>query len=357
MSKENSKKTFGVREIARRANVAIATVDRVIHNRPGVSQKTKDKIRKIIEEVNYQPNLLARTLASQRDLHFAILIPHTSDETDYWKAPLEGIEKAEAELKPFGITVDYYFFDQNDIETFIKQARLLLQKKVDGLLLAPFFIEESINMLNNCKKKNIPFVFINSDIPDQGSLCYIGPDLFQSGYLAGHLMKYWVKEGSKILITNVSKEIKNYHSNRLLRKENGFRSYFERHGMKNPIIKIDITKTDNRNIEKQIAATFESHPDIKAIFVTNSRVASVAQYLEKAGINKMFMVGYDYLDDNIEFVQKGYIDYLICHKPAEQGYKGIMTLFQNIVLNSKTEHQYFMPIDIVCKGNFAFYRN
>jgi len=357
MSKENGKRTQGVREIAKRANVAIATVDRVIHNRPGVSQKTKDRIMKIIHEINYQPNLLARTLASRRDLHFAILIPHVSDESDYWQAPLLGIEKAEVELKPFGITIDKYFFDQNDIRSFISQAKLVLRKKVNGLVLAPFFIEESINLISSCKKKDIPFVFINSDIPDQESLCYIGPDLFQSGYLAGHLMKYWVKDAGKVLITNVSKEIKNYHYNRLLRKENGFRAYFERNDLRNEIIKIDITKTDNRSIENAVETCFNSNPDISAVFVTNSRIASVAQYLEKSGMKKVFMVGYDYLDDNLEYLKKGYIDFLICHKPQVQGYKSIMTLYQNIVLGSNTNHEFFMPIDIVCRSNYGLYRN
>jgi LacI family transcriptional regulator len=355
--KKSKSETFGVREIARRANVAIATVDRVIHNRPGVSLKTKDRITKILQEINYQPNLLARTLASRRDLHFAILIPHVSEESDYWQAPLVGIEKAENELKPFGISVDKYFFDQNNKESFVKQSKLLLSKKVDGILLAPFFIEDSINLIDSSKKKNIPFVFINSDIPNQESLCYIGPDLFQSGYLGGHLMKYAVREESKILIINVSKEIKNYHYNRLLRKENGFRSYFEKNGMRNTIIKIDIRKTDNRSIEKAVATAFTTHPDIKAIFVTNSRVASVAQYLEQSGKSEIFMVGYDYLDDNIEFLKKGYINFLICHKPQEQGYKGILNLYQSIVHNAKIENDYFMPIDIVSKENFTLYRN
>jgi LacI family transcriptional regulator len=58
----------GVKEIARRANVSIATVDRVLHNRKGVSKQTKEKILSIIEELNYEPNLLAQRLASRKIL-------------------------------------------------------------------------------------------------------------------------------------------------------------------------------------------------------------------------------------------------------------------------------------------------
>jgi len=64
MNKGNKKEVSGVKEIARRAKVSIGTVDRVLHNREGVSEKTKTKINKIIQELDYQPNILARRLAS-----------------------------------------------------------------------------------------------------------------------------------------------------------------------------------------------------------------------------------------------------------------------------------------------------
>src|SRR5690606_17462922 len=66
MRKKNNGELSGVKEIARRAQVSIATVDRVLHNRPGVSVKTKAKIEAIIKEIDYKPNLLARRLASRK---------------------------------------------------------------------------------------------------------------------------------------------------------------------------------------------------------------------------------------------------------------------------------------------------
>ena len=69
------------------------------------------------------------------------------------------------------------------------------------------------------------------------------------------------------------------------------------------------------------------------------------------------MVGYDYLDDNIAFLKKGLINFLICHKPIEQGHKGIVHLYQSIVHNTHVQKDYFMPIDIVSKGNFNLYSN
>ena len=226
MKKIIDKELVGVKEIAKRANVSIATVDRVIHNRTGVSEKTKDKIQAIIKELDYQPNLLARSLATRKVFHFAILIPAVSEETTYWVAPLNGIIEAEAEVKRYGVSVDKYFFDQNDKASFVSQAKAILKKGVDGVLLAPMFIEEATNFTKSCEEAKIPYVFINSDIPNQKSLCYIGPNLFHSGYLGAHLMNYVLKKNdAKILLVNISKEIDNHHH--LLRKEEGFRAYFK----------------------------------------------------------------------------------------------------------------------------------
>jgi LacI family transcriptional regulator len=179
MEKQNE--LTGVKEIARRANVSLATVDRVIHNRGGVSKKTKEKIELIIKELNYQPNILARRLASPKKIRLATLIPHVSEETNFWESPYQGILMAESEIHQYGVEIEKYFFDLNDKETFIKQAEIILQQQFDGILIAPLFIKESIRFITELQERNIPFVFINSDIPDYNSLSYFGPDLYHSG--------------------------------------------------------------------------------------------------------------------------------------------------------------------------------
>lgn len=353
MKANQQESNAGVKEIARRAKVSIATVDRVIHNRSGVSPKTKIKIERIIQELNYQPNILARRLASRKILNFAILIPAVSAETDFWEAPLAGIRQAEEEIRQFGIRVDPYFFDLNSKATFVKQAKLILKSKVDGILLAPSFIEESISFTNSLKEKNIPYVFINSDIPNQESLCYIGPDLFHSGYLSAHLMRYCIQPKDKILIVNVSREIENHHH--LLRKEEGFRAYFANNEKK--ILKIDIRQTNDRSVEKKVAEALAEHGTVKAIFVTNSRVSNVAHHLETTGKKDILLVGYDFLKENIAYLKKGVIDFLICQKPQEQGYRGVMALYQHTVHAAPVEKVSFMPIDIITKENYVFYKN
>ena len=309
-----------------------------------------------MKDLDYQPNILARRLASKKVLRFASLIPAVSTETEFWAAPIKGIEMAEAEIKQFGIVIDKYFYDQNDKQSFVKQSKNILKTEVDGILVAPIFIEESLAFSKSCNLKKIPQVFINSDIPNESRLSYIGPDLFQSGHLSAHMVNYLVRKGDKILIVNISKEIDSYHH--LSRKEEGFIAYFKDHEKKVRIIKTDITPdTDYLSVSKQLTEVLSNHTDVRAIFVTNSRVFSVAQFLEKTNQEDIFLVGYDFLPQSIEHLKRGTIDFLICQKPQEQAYKGVMALYQNVVLNADIEATQFMPIDIITKENYTSYRN
>jgi LacI family transcriptional regulator len=351
---EKTSTYFGVKEIARRANVSIATVDRVIHNRTGVSEKTRKKINEIIKELDYQPNILASRLASKNIIILAMLIPRVSEETDFWDAPLRGIQRAETEIKQYGIQIIPYFFDLSDKDSFVKQSKLILDKGVNGVLLSPSFIEQSTRFTQECQKRKIPYVFIDSNVPEQHSLSYIGPHLFKSGYVGAKLLTYRLKSNNKVLVVNISKEIENYN---YLQIEEGFRTYFKDNQMDNEIIRIDMKETDYLSVARHMTYVFHMHKDIAAIFVTNSRVFSVASFLQNSHRKNISLIGYDFIKENLQHLNSDVIDFLICHKPEEQAYRGVMALYQTLVMGSSVEKIQYMPIDIITKENYEFYQN
>jgi LacI family transcriptional regulator len=352
--KKKNVELTGVKEIARRANVSIATVDRVLHNRPGVSKATKEKIDKIIIELDYQPNLLAQRLASRKVIRIATLIPQISEETSYWEAPLKGIEQANAEVNQSGIIIEKFFYDQNFAQSFTEQTKVILKSEPDGILLAPSFVEESVTFTNACKAAKIPYALINSDLPNQESLTYIGPNLYDSGYLGAQLVSYLINNSAKVLIVNVSREIDDRHH--LAKKEEGFRTYFKDNGISNEILKVDIKQTDYASIEDTLAKQFNQHSDIRVVFVSNSRVSRVARYIETSK-KDVILIGFDFLAENVKYVNDGTIDFLICQKPKEQAYRGVMSLYRHLAFSLPVDKVHFMPIDIVTKVNCPYYQN
>lgn len=344
----------GVKEIARRANVSIGTVDRVIHNRKGVSDETRKKINQIIEEINYRPNTMASLLASKKVVNIAALIPKVSSETDYWAYPLKGIEQAWQEVRQFGIHIQYFFYDLDSRDSFNQAADELLHGHPQGILLAPSFIEESTAMVKRINELNIPLVFINSDIPKQPSLTYIGPELYQSGRLAAQLINLSIADADEIMIINISTDLENDHH--LIRKEQGFRAYFTDSNLANPITTLNICETSIASVEKSVLAALQKNPDVKAFFVTNSRVNIVAKILKKHH-KKHLLVGYDFLKNNINYLIDGQISFLICQRPKEQGYLAIMALYKYLFNIAEPAKAIYMPIDIITKENCQFYNS
>ncbi len=156
-------------------------------------------------------------------------------------------------------------------------------------------------------------------------------------------------------MVNIAREIDIQHH--VMRKEEGFRSYFRDQKIKTEIVEANIHQTDFKAVEKRLTEVFEQHPDITAVFVTNSRVFSVARFLQKKELNHILLIGYDYIEENIQFLKSGRINFLICQKPEEQGYRGVMALYHHLILKIPIASIDYMPIDIITKENYEFYKN
>lgn len=62
-----------IKDIALKAGVSVGTVDRVLHKRPNVSEKVREKVEKVLKEQNYEPNMYASALAYNKSYHFVCL--------------------------------------------------------------------------------------------------------------------------------------------------------------------------------------------------------------------------------------------------------------------------------------------
>src|ERR1700743_2661813 len=114
-------KNVRIKDIAAKAKVSTGTVDRVLHDRGKVSEKIKEKVLKVINDLNYEPNLAARALVSTRTYVIAVLIPDYQIDS-YWEAPRNGIEKAQRDLKQYRVVVRQFVFNPYDVNSFIKKS-------------------------------------------------------------------------------------------------------------------------------------------------------------------------------------------------------------------------------------------
>lgn len=345
-----------IKDIAQKANVSIGTVDRVIHNRGEVSNATRDRILRIIDEMEYQPNLMASTLASKKTFSFALLIPEPISPESYWNKPMVGVRRAFQEIQQYGININIHLFKQSDANTFNTEAGKIIESNPEGVVLAPFFSRESKEFIAELKKRAIPYVFIDSNIKDSDKLSYIGQDSFQSGTLAAKLLDFSVPENSSIMVLHFAKERDNM--NHLLQREKGFYEYFKTNSIakKKKLITLEISDPTDVACQNQISDQLKSNPEIRGIFVTNSQVYYVARLIEETNISGIRVIGHDLINENIDFLKKGIVDFLICQRPEEQGYKAIITLFEHLVLKKEVNNENYTSIDIITKENLDYYK-
>jgi LacI family transcriptional regulator len=343
-----------IKDIAERAGVSKGTVDRVLHNRGRVADDVRERILGIIKELNYEPNFIAQSLKSQRTYHLVSLMPDSSAD-DYWNAPKAGLEKAERELRQFGISVHQYVFDPHDEQSFIRTAREATSEKPDGVLIAPVFYKEVLPFFREWDELNIPYVLFNTQIMNANSLCYIGQDSYQSGYLAAKILSFGLPASSSVLIVHINEDIAN--SAHLITKEEGFKDYFSRKELAGrfKVVRKEINFKESEALNDQLFAVFQREPALAGIYVTTSKAFEIASFLIKNNLSHIKLIGYDLLLQNLHYLNEEVIQFLINQNPLGQGYWGIHQLANYLVFKKAVPQIKFLPLDIITKENLEYY--
>lgn len=339
-----------IKEIAEKANVSSGTVDRVLHNRGEVSEKTREKILAIVRDGNYEPNIFARNLVLNKTYTIAALLPEHHPD-DYWAGPAKGIQQAARELKALGIQNNFYLFREEDPGAFEKMAGQVLRSNPDGILLSPVIYEKALYLAGLCAERNIPLVIIDSDIPDVKKLSFIGQNAFQSGHLAAKLLNFGGGSNTVYLAT-ITKSTDN--NDILKQRKKGFASYYKGLPGKVKINPVELHEED-KNFKKALKGFVQTLQPFDNVFVPNSKVHYIAQtlnYLHKPATIRL--VGYDLIPKNIAYLNTDTIDFLINQKPEVQGYQGLQLLYKHLVLKQEVPSKVFMPLEIVTRENVDY---
>ena len=346
-------KIITIKDIALKAKVSAGTVDRVLHKRGKVAPKVEEKILRILKEMEYEPNIIARALSSKKKYSVAVLIPDESFDS-YWFAPKAGIKSALKELKKYSLSVKYYLFDPYSSQSFIVKAKEISEETHDAIIVAPIFHREVLPFLEIWKKADIPFVFFNTEISDFEPLSYIGQDSYQSGYLAAKLIHYGQSAPCSVLIAHFDEETIN--AVHLEKKELGFKNYFIQNNLQQfDILRIDITYPKHSAFVKQMDGIFESTPNIKAIFVTTSKAFEVAEYLTQKFITDVKIIGYDLMPKNLHYLKQNNISFLINQNPKGQGFWALQMLADKLIFNKEVPKLKYLPLDIITKENVNYF--
>ena len=150
---------MNLREIAKRAKVSTATVSRTINRIPTVDRQLAKRVRKVIEEVGYYPNKQARALVSGRSRIFGLIV--TDITNPFFPEIVDCFED-------IALRHDYEMLlssTVHDPERMQLAVRRMIERRVDGVAMLTFGLEDSV--VENFRSHKVPLVLVDmaSQIP------------------------------------------------------------------------------------------------------------------------------------------------------------------------------------------------
>lgn len=344
-----------IKDIAERAGVSVGTVDRVLHERPNVSKDAREKVEKALKEMDYKPNAYASALAYNRSYTFHMLIPKHESEA-YWNEIEEGAEKAMEARRDFHVDVRTHYYERFNDESFTNEYEEILSSKPDGVVIVPTDLALTRQFTDQLHEQNIPFILLDSYMPDLKPLSFFGQDSFASGYFAAKVLMMIAYNEKEIMIMKQTKDGR-VTSKQQANREVGFRHYMADHF---PNIKISELVLPLGGSRKQYAQILEdffaANPHIHHCITLNSKAHLVGEFLLKTNRRNVQIMGYDMVAKNAQCMREGSISFIIAQHAYQQGYSCIDTLFQAIVLKKKVGSINYMPIELIMRENIDFYR-
>lgn len=264
-----------LKDIAEKLNLSKATISWTLSGKgdeKGISMATQEKVFQCAKELNYQPNLLARSLHSGYSKTIGLIIP---DITDSFYSKIACVIEKEADAKGYSVMIGN---SESRIEKENKLIRLLKAKQVDGIILAPTKVSKS--EIQTLVDESFPLVLFDRYFP-QINTNYVIIDNEESSYQLVHKM---IRNGArKIAIITTNSYLRTMN----MRREGYARALMEMDFPVEPELYGEVPFVDyEHSIDKILDRIFAEVPDVDAFFFTTHILAIEAfRYFYDKGID------------------------------------------------------------------------
>ncbi len=259
-------KNITLADIAAATGFSINTVSHALNDKPDISKKTKEYIRKVADDMGYIANVAAGALRSGKSKSVAIIVgdisnPHFSSM----------IKEMEAALRTYNYSA--IIMNTNEDEALEKSAIIsAISKSVDGILLCP--TQKSTKNITFLNETGVPFILFGRYFQDVGTH-YVVCDDNHGGFITAD---YLFKNGHRdILFINTFRYISSAND-----RLQGIQTAFKEHGI--PTKHLHYAEVPAANNTEHIPYILEQHKDCSAIICFSDLIAmQVCHILKQEG--------------------------------------------------------------------------
>lgn len=343
-------KRFGVRDVARIAQVSVGTVDRALNGRDEINPKTRDRILAIAKEHGYVPNLTARALSSSKSpLRIGLCIPR---EIRYFYDPLhKGVLDEAARYEHVGVEVLYRPV-QKLSSPCGRAVNELLDAGIRALILTPGVSASITPLIQRAEREyDVRVVCVASDNSPSGRSSAISVDPGINGALAADLLAKLVPPGSNVAIITGMLDTEEHR-----RKVESFQQQFPKENGGHTLAPIE-GHEDAKEVYRKTLQMLTREKNLAGIYVSTVNCVPVCQAVEERGLSgKIKIVATDLFPDLASYFERGTLSASIYQNPYRQGQLAVRSILDHF-LNKKnfpTNH-YLNPI-IVLRANLGIFR-
>lgn len=336
-----------IKEIAERAGVHRATVDKVLHNRVGVSDEVRMKVQHIINEMGYTPNPAGRVLQKQGKKYRIEAILVEVDALPFLKA---GIEQGVHNQVGFDIEVTYSISKFQDAERqkeFIDHA---IAARADGIILSPINSERVRKAVNRAVDAGIPVVTTNADIDRTKRSCCVGADSHRGARIAGRMMGLFLGGRGKIAVVSsaIASENNNYY---VQVRETEFADFIHKEYPDIEIITTLDSFEDPQITYEKTVKLLRAYQDLQGIYITCGGVSQVGRALEESGRAKdIRVISFEDYPEVVDLIRKDVIDCTLAGELQQQGEIPVQIIMDRLVFGKEpAQPQIFTDIRVLVK--------
>jgi DNA-binding LacI/PurR family transcriptional regulator len=266
-----------IKDVARVAGLTVTTVSRVLNNRGYISEATRQKVFKVMAQLDYQPNEIARSLYRQHSKMLGLIVPTVSH-------PFFGELSAAIEQHAYAAGYKVVLCNsQLDQEKEREYVDMLKRHKVDGIIMGSHTL--SVDEYENL---NMPIVTIDRQISP--SIPSLSSDNYQGGRVAARLL---VSKGCRKIAYICGSLKLQLLANR---RHVAFVREMKRSGVPYVVVQTNIDVFDTTQYETLVNQLFSDHPETDGVFASDLQAARVIQAcvsLGKRVPEEVRIVGYD----------------------------------------------------------------